>query len=58
MNKNEFVITEFHHKEYLELQNTEISEIEIELRGHDGTHIEFGYPQNLILNLEFKVTNI
>jgi GR25 family glycosyltransferase involved in LPS biosynthesis len=53
--ENEYVITEFHHKEFLELQNTEISEIEIELRSHDGSPIEFGFEQDIILNLEFKM---
>lgn len=53
----DYVVTEFHHKEYLELQNTEINEIEIELRAHDGTPIDFGFNQDVILNLEFKVRN-
>ena len=57
-NDNEFVVTEFHHKEFLELQNTEINEIEIELRAHDGTLINFGFDQDVILNLEFRVHNV
>jgi hypothetical protein len=38
----------------LDLQNTEINEIEIELRSHDGEYIYFGNDQNVILNLEFS----
>jgi hypothetical protein len=53
-NNSSYVITEFLHKEYLELQNTEVSEVEIELRAHDGTLIEFGFEQDVILNLEFR----
>jgi len=55
--ENDYVVTEFHHKEYLELQNTEINEIEIELRAHDGSLIDFGFDQNIILNLEFRHTD-
>ena len=50
----DYVVSEFHHKEYLELQNTEINEIEIELRAHDGSLVDFGLDQNVILNLEFR----
>lgn len=53
----DYVVTEFHHKEYLELQNTEVSEIEIELRTHDGSLIDFGFQQDVILNLEFRLHN-
>jgi hypothetical protein len=49
-----YVISEFKHKEFLDLQNTEINEIEIELRSHDGEYIYFGNDQNVILNLEFS----
>ena len=48
-----FVINEFKHNEYLELQNTEISEIEIILRSHDGEYVNFGTEDDVILNLEF-----
>lgn len=48
-----FVITEFKHKEYLELQNTEISELEVVLRAHDGEYVNFGTQEDIILNLEF-----
>ena len=51
---DDYVIKEFHHKEYIELQNTEITEIEIELRAHDGTLVNFGSKKDVILNLEFK----
>jgi hypothetical protein len=53
----DYVVTEFHHKEYLELQNTEVNEIQIELRTHDGSLIEFGFEQDIILNLEFRLEN-
>jgi hypothetical protein len=53
-NNSDYVITEFLHKEYLEIQNTEVSEVEIELRAHDGTLVEFGFEQDVILNLEFR----
>jgi hypothetical protein len=52
--EDDYVIKEFHHKEYIELQNTEISEIEIELRAHDGTLVNFGNKKDVILNLEFR----
>jgi hypothetical protein len=57
INKSEedFVIKEFHHKEYIKLQNTEVSEIEIELRSHDGTLVNFGTKKDVILNLEFAL---
>jgi len=51
--KTGFVITEFRHKAYYELQNTEIKEISIELRAHDGELINFKSKQNIILNLLF-----
>ena len=52
--KTGFVITEFKHKDYYELQNTEIKEIFIELRAHDGELINFKSKQNIILNLLFS----
>ena len=51
--KTGFVITEFKHKDFYELQNTEIKEIAIELRAHDGELINFKSKQNIILNLLF-----
>ncbi len=48
-----FIISDFKHKEFLELQNTEISEIEIVLRSHDGAYVYFGTKEDVILNLEF-----
>ena len=53
--EEDFVIKEFRHKEYIELQNTEINEIEIELRSHDGTLVNFATKKDVILNLEFKL---
>ena len=49
-----YVISDFKHKEYYELQNTEISDIEIQLRSHDGELINFASHQDVILNLEFS----
>jgi hypothetical protein len=54
---DDFVLNEFHHKEYIELQNTEINEIDVELRSHDGHIINFGTKKDVILNLEFKNEN-
>ena len=48
-----FVLTDFKHNEYLELQNTEISEIEIMLRAHDGEYVNFATQEDVIINLEF-----
>ena len=54
-NNNEYyVISDFKHKEYYELQNTEIGDIEIHLRSHDGLPINFASYQDTILNLEFS----
>lgn len=50
----DYVITEFKHKEFYDLQNFEISTIEIELRAHDGQFINFASSQDIILNLEFS----
>jgi hypothetical protein len=52
--KTGFVITEFKHKDFYEIQNTQIKEIEIELRTHDGELINFKSKQNIILNLLFS----
>jgi len=52
--KTGYVISEFKHKDFYELQNTEIKEIEIELRAHDGELINFKSKQNIILNLLFS----
>ena len=51
-----YVISDFKHKEFIALQNTEISEIEIVLRAHDGEYVYFGTNENLILNLEFSTS--
>jgi hypothetical protein len=52
--EEDYVIKEFRHKEFIELQNTEIVEIEIELRSHDGSLVNFATKKDVILNLEFK----
>ena len=53
--EEDYVIKEFRHKEFIELQNTEIVEIEIELRSHDGSLVNFATKKDVILNLEFKL---
>jgi len=50
----EYVIMEFKHKEFYDLQNFELNTIEIELRAHDGHFINFVSSQDVILNLEFS----
>jgi hypothetical protein len=49
----EYVLHEFKHKEYFELQNTELSELRLELRSHDGEFINFANEKDVILNVEF-----
>lgn len=49
-----YTIMEFENKEFIELQNTEIKELEFELRGHDGEFISFQDDKNVIINLELK----
>ena len=49
-----YSIMEFENKEFIELQNTEITELEFELRGHDGEFISFQDDKNVIINLELK----
>jgi len=50
----QYVLKEFKTKEYKELENTEISEIEVHFRAHDGTPINFYGQQNVIVNMEFS----
>lgn len=49
-----YTISDFKHKEYYELQNSEIDSIEIHLRSHDGTLLNFATSQDTIINLEFS----
>ena len=51
---NSFVIQEFKNKHFIELLNTQISEIEIYLRTQDGELIEFAGDKDVIVNLEFS----
>ena len=53
-NKDYYVISDFKHKEYYELQNSIVESIRIELRSHDGVPINFASNQDTILNLEFS----
>ena len=45
---------EFKNKHFIELLNTQISEIEIYLRTQDGELIEFAGDKDVIVNLEFS----
>lgn len=49
-----YILSDFRYKEFYELQNTEIDTIEIHLRAHDGTLINFGNQQDTIINIEFS----
>jgi hypothetical protein len=51
---NAYILSEFRHKEFYELQNTEIDTIEIQLRTHDGYPMNFASREHTILNLEFS----
>jgi len=50
---SDHIIKEFKTKDYCDLQNTEVKDIEIEIRGHDGKLINFINISNIIMNLEF-----
>ena len=52
--EDQYVLNEFKHNEFYDLQNTEINEIEISLRSHDGELINFQTNQNIIINLLFS----
>lgn len=52
--KLNYIIKEFKHKELYELENNEINIIEIQLRSHDGSYVNFAHSQDIILNLEFS----
>ena len=51
---DDYIVQEFKNKNFIALSNTEVSEIEINLRGHDGTLIDFNGAEDNILNLEFS----
>ena len=52
--KTGVVLQEFQNKHFLELSNTEMTEIEINFRTQDGELIEFHGDSDIILNLEFS----
>jgi hypothetical protein len=54
-NEQKYVIQEFKHREYLQLNNSDIKEIEFELRSHSGDLIQFcsKTTDTVILNLHF-----
>ena len=47
----------FKHKEFHDLEITEIDSIHIQLATHDGEEVEFANTQDLIVNLEFSNYN-
>ena len=49
-----YVITEFKHEEYVDLLNSEINEIEISIRSHEGSFAAFDSENDVILNLHFS----
>jgi len=50
----EYVISEFKHKEFYELENNEVDVIEIILTTHDGRYANFIAGQDVIVNLELS----
>ena len=52
--KKGVILQEFQNKHFVELSNTEISEIEINFRSPDGELIPFAGDKEIILNLEFS----
>jgi hypothetical protein len=55
--EDNYVLNEFKHNEFYDLHNTDIDEIEITLRSHDGEIINFLSDQNVIINLLFSNYN-
>ena len=51
---DKYLIHEFQSKNFLPLLNTEITEIEINLRSHDGSLLNFSQKDDIIINLEFS----
>ena len=52
--KGGVILQEFQNKHFVELANTEISEIDINFRSPDGELVEFSGDKDIILNLEFS----
>jgi len=52
--KFQYVLSEFKHRDYYDLENYEINIIEVQLRAHDGKFINFCGDQDVILDLEFS----
>jgi len=50
----DYIITEFEHKEFYDLENSEIDAIDIMLCAHDGRAANFISGQDIIVNLEFS----
>ena len=52
--QDKYVIHEVKNKTFLPLTNTEVNEIEINLRSHDGLLLSFQGDEDIIVNLEFS----
>lgn len=52
--EQKYTISEFKFKEQYKLQNSEMSILQLELRAHDGSYINFGSEKDIIVNLEFS----
>ena len=52
--RSDYTIQEFKNQNFIPLLNTEISEIEINFRSHDGSLTNFSGNFNIIINLEFS----
>ena len=50
----EYTIREFEHKEFYDLENSEIDAIDIILCAHDGRQANFASNHDVIVNLEFS----
>ena len=51
---DKYLIHEFQTKNFFPLLNTEITEIEINLRSHDGKLLNFAQKDDVIINFEFS----
>jgi hypothetical protein len=49
-----YVIQEFKSKEFVELDRTQLETIEVQLRSHDGSYLNFLTDQDVLINLEIS----
>jgi hypothetical protein len=52
--KEPFKLYDFKQREFYHIANTEITEIKMELRTHDGEYVNFLTDQNVVMNLQFS----